>query len=92
MEWMANKKLPLSFFDDDETQNFFHILNPSISVPRRNDARMEHFRMQRTKVKEILNNNCSKFSFTVDGWTSMNFKSYYDVIIHFIDGNWQLQS
>lgn len=92
---MAKKKLALSFFDDDETQNFFHILNPNISVPRRNCARrmvMEHFHMQRVTVKKILNNNCSKFSFTVDGWTSMNFRSYYGVTIHFIDDNWQLQS
>lgn len=43
-------------------------------------------------LKKILNKNESKFSFTIDGWTAPNFKSYYRVTIHFIDNNWKFQS
>ena len=39
-------------------------------------------------LKQILEENDSKFSFTIDGWTARNGKSFYGVTIHFIDKDW----
>ena len=36
--WMALKNLPLNFFNDKETQNFFSLLNDKFKMPNRNKA------------------------------------------------------
>lgn len=45
-----------------------------------------------TVVMQILQNNSSKISFTIDGWTSVANKSYYGITGHFIDNQWNIQS
>lgn len=95
INWMATKRLPISFFDDDITQNFFRFLNPKIEMPKRNVARrmlLEQFESKQKIIKKILRDNKSKFSFTIDGWSSISSRSYYGVTIHFIDTQWELKS
>ena len=93
--WMALKNLPLNFFNDKETQNFFSLLNDKIKMPNRNkaaDMLIKEFDVMQNNVKKILNNNKSKFAFTVDGWSAKTRKSYYGITIHFIDDDWILRS
>lgn len=93
--WIALKNLPLSFFDDQETQNFFHLLNDELEFPRRNklgDQVLSHFKEMQVNFKTILNNIASKMAFTIDAWWSLSKVSYYATTVHFIDDDWNLIS
>jgi hypothetical protein len=51
----------------------------------------EEFHLAELKVKNILKG--SFFSFTMDGWTSLNHKAYVTCTTHFIDSStWQLHA
>jgi len=95
VRWMAQKYLPFNFFDDLETQKYFQFINPNVTVPQRNALRalvMKTYEDVKQSVIQDLRDNTSKISFTVDGWTSINRKSYYGVTAHFIDKKWQFKS
>jgi len=53
---------------------------------------MQKFEKLQKCLKQILMENKSKISFTVDGWTSVSNKSFYGITAHFVDSNWELQS
>ena len=53
---------------------------------------LAEFSKMEENLKRILQNNDSKFAFTLDAWSAKNFKSYYGITIHFIDFDWKLQS
>lgn len=64
-------------------------------MPKRNIMKekvINEYHKMKNNLKDILNKNESKFSFTIDGWTAPNFESYYGITIHFIDNNWKFQS
>ena len=42
-------------------------------------------------MKEKLNSFNSKYSITCDMWTSQNNLSFFDLTIHYIDENWEMQ-
>ena len=93
--WVAKKNLPYSFFDDIMTQNCFQLITKNVKMPKRKSLKikvLEHFAKMKTNLKKILDANSSKFSFTIDGWSGINGKSYYSVTVHFIDEDWILQS
>lgn len=73
VDWVARKYLPLSFFEDDETQGLFTFLNKQAVLPGRNKLKSDvqfQFYKKRKAVIMILSKNQSKISFTIDGWTS----------------------
>jgi len=84
---LAMKYLPFNFFDDTAIHNFFTTLNP-FKYPKHDMKRrvLKIFKKKKIIIINILKNNESKISFTVDGWTSIAEKSYYD-ITHFVDVN-----
>jgi len=64
-------------------------------MPKRDSMRtkiMQKFEKLQKCLKQILMENKSKISFTVDGWTSVSNKSFYGITAHFVDSNWELQS
>lgn len=95
VDWVATKYLPFSFFDDEATRNFFDQIKPGINLPGRKALKrmvVSRFEQDQKKVMHILQQNTSRISFTIDGWTAINGKSYYGITAHFIDDHWQLQS
>lgn len=89
------KYLPYNFFDDEDSQDFFHYLNPLAEVPLRNHLKSlieNQFYEKQNVVLKILQLNASKISFTIDGWTSVTNRSYFGVTAHFVDENWVLHS
>lgn len=92
---MALKFLSFSFFDDKETQDLFHYLNPKANLPLRNElhslTKTRYSEMEKI-VLNILQNNSSKISYTLDGWTSISNRSYFGVTAHFIDNSWKMHS
>lgn len=89
------KYLPFSFFDDNATQEIFNYLNPKAVLPFRKELCsliMKRYFELEVAVLEILKNNSSKFSFTLDGWTSISGRSYFGVTGHFIDELWEVHS
>lgn len=92
---VARKRLPLSYFDDEETQDYFKLLNESVIMPRRNAMSkilFDEFSKMRENLKSILAKNDSKFSFNVDGWSAPNLTSFYGISVHFIDKIWKMPS
>lgn len=95
VEWVAVKLLSLNFFHDEATQSFFATVSPNYEYPRRTaltTATVAIHDQMREIVVQHLQQNASKFSFTIDGWTSIRGKSYYGIIVHFIDENWAIHS
>lgn len=95
VSWLGYKNLTFSFFDDDCTQKFFALLNPQMNMPHRNSMKeivMSEFKNMQNNVKAILQNNSSKLSFSIDGWTAKNMTSYYGITVHFIDKNYTYHS
>jgi len=95
VKWIAMKYLPFNFFDDQETQEFFTLLNPKINMPKRTTMRAKVVQVFTDIQKSVINTlmqNKSKISFTLDGWTSVAGKSYYGITAHFINDDWKLVS
>lgn len=95
VDWVASKYLPFSFFNDEKTQNIFFYINKHAKVPKKTELRTlcaERFTKLQSRAMNLLQNNDSKISFTIDGWTSVGNNSYYGVTAHFIDHNWKLQT
>lgn len=95
MNWIVKKYLPYNFFEDEETQNYFHYLNPTAHFPKRNELKSlitNRFVTMQGAVKRIVQENKSKISFTIDSWSSVAGRSYHVITIHFIDDNWKIQS
>lgn len=89
--WVAYKRLPISFFDDEVTQKFFGLLNPSVAMPKKNPMRhliIREFENMQKDVQLLLQNVTSRISFTVDGWTAPNSRSCYGVTAHFLNHIW----
>ncbi|CAH0560635.1 unnamed protein product [Brassicogethes aeneus] len=94
VDWMAKKYLPFNFFNDEDTQNFFKEISGE-DFPKQNKLRrlaIFRFDCLQKKMIDLLTENSSKLSFTIDGWTSISGRSYYGITTHFIDKNWELQS
>lgn len=49
------------------------------------------FEYEQTLIQEKLQNISAKISFTFDGWTSKNQKSFLGVTAHWINENWDLK-
>ncbi|XP_044018781.1 uncharacterized protein LOC122859328 [Aphidius gifuensis] len=93
VEWVAVKYLPLNFFDDQLTQELFHGINPHLKPLARTamtSAVAETYKKAKIIVTNMLQENISKISFTVDGWTSIRTKSYYGVTAHYVGDDWQM--
>lgn len=91
VDWITQKYLPFSFFDDKETQDYFKLICPHFKFPKRSTLRRQvkdRFEQLRARVKDQLQNCSSKMSFTIDGWTSIACKSLYGITINFIDHEW----
>lgn len=94
-DWVIKKYLPFRFFDDEDTQNVFKYLRSEATVPKRGQLKnliFKRFEEVRDIVLQILQKNSSKISFTLDGWTSVNGKSFYGITGHFISEEWILHS
>ncbi|XP_066582005.1 uncharacterized protein [Prorops nasuta] len=95
IDWVIKKYLPFSFFDDAETQAFFHLISPNTQFPRRFALRnqvKQRFEELQKLVANKLQKCTSKLSFTIDGWTSIASRSFYGITGHFIDEDWNYQS
>lgn len=89
--WSSYKRLPVSFFDDSCTQNFFQLLNSDVRVTKKNPMRdllIDEFQIMQNNVKNLLKEVKCKISFGVDGWTAPNFCSYYGVTANFLNEEW----
>lgn len=94
-DWIIIKYLPFSFFDDESTQNIFKYLQSEAVIPKRGQLKsliFDRFKETQAIVLQILQSNNSKISFTLDGWTSINGRSYYGITGHFISNEWILHS
>lgn len=76
------KNLPINFFDDEATQEFFNYLNSNAKFPQRNSLRSmisSTFKEMLANVIKTLSENSYKISFTVDSWTSIAATCFYGI-------------
>ncbi|XP_018371317.1 PREDICTED: uncharacterized protein LOC108766485 [Trachymyrmex cornetzi] len=95
VKWMAKKYLPFSFFDDNFTTDYFKLITPNLKVPNRNTLKKlaeQLFERMQNKIKDVLADNTSAISFTIDRWTAINGKSYYGITGHFITDDFKYHS
>lgn len=98
VKYLAVKRLPFQHLSVEISQEFCDNLrrvSPNYQLPNRNKiARftVKEFQLAKNNSKDVLKENNSKLAFTIECWTSKNSKSYYGVTVHYIDGNWKMQS
>lgn len=95
VDLIAIKRLSYNFFNDKPTQTFFLGLNSTVKMPLRDAARrlvLTEYDRREKIVKRLLSNNQGKISFTIDGWTSYEGRSYYGITAHFVGDDWKLHS
>jgi len=93
VEYLVNKYLPFNFFEDEATKNLFLYMNNQAVLPNRNTMRslvLAKFKYAQDAVRLIFNDQVTKISFTIDGWTAITNKSFYGIIAHYIDCNWKI--
>lgn len=82
-----------SAFEDEALLNTFKFLNPSVKFwPKEKIAAvtLDVFKSMREDVRTSLEHVVSKFSITLDFWTSFEQLFYMSVKCHWIDENWSL--
>lgn len=65
VDWITQKYLPFSFFEDEETQEYFQLICPNLKFPKRLTLRRQvkdRFEQLREQVKYQLQNCTSKMS------------------------------
>ena len=82
VEWIARKYLPINFFEDEVTPEFFAYLNKDVNLPQKNALRSmisSTFKDMQEDVVKTLQKNGSKISFTIDSWTSIAAICFYGI-------------
>ncbi|KAJ6810260.1 uncharacterized protein M6B38_158570 [Iris pallida] len=93
LKWLMGASLPSSTFEDEALLNSFKFLNPSVKLWSKEKVQavtLEVFKSMREDVRASLENVNSKFSITLDFWTSYEQLSYMAVRCHWIDENWSM--
>lgn len=88
---------PFSFVEDKFFREFVSYVSnedANAELPCRQTVRAwitEAYLERKQMLKEMLTQNSSKISFTIDGWTSSNQFCFQAAIASWIDENWSLQ-
>jgi hypothetical protein len=94
VKWMIATYQPLCCVEDQHFRAMcqsLHSKAPIISRVKLSTLISEESHLAELKVKNILKGRF--FSFTTDGWTSLNHKAYVTCTNHFIDSStWQLHA
>lgn len=94
IKWLVTASLPLSTLEEKWLVNSFKFLNSSVQLWPSENCRsvlFEVFRSMKEEVKAYLAQVSSKFSITVDFWTSFEQIFYMSVTCQWIDENWCFQ-
>lgn len=91
IKWLVLASLPPSTLEEKWLANSFKFLNPSVRLwpgDKYKAVLQEVFRSMREDVRASLEHVSSKFSLTLDLWTSFEDNFYLSVTCHWIDENW----
>ncbi|KAJ7978822.1 zinc finger BED domain-containing protein DAYSLEEPER [Quillaja saponaria] len=94
LRWLVSASLPPSTVDEKWLTNSFKFLNPFIQLWPREKYRSilnEVFRSMQEDVRASLEQVSSKFSITLDFWTSFEQIFYMSITCQWIDENWCFQ-
>ncbi|KAL4398500.1 hypothetical protein AHAS_Ahas01G0298100 [Arachis hypogaea] len=94
IRWLVLASLPPSTLEEKWLVNSYKFLNPSIQLwsgDKYKNVLGEVFRSMKEDVKTMLEHVSSKFSITLDFWTSFEQIFYMSVTCHWIDENWCFQ-
>ncbi|KAK7292115.1 hypothetical protein RIF29_07821 [Crotalaria pallida] len=94
IRWLVSGSLPPSTLKDEWLVNSYKFLNPSIQLwpsDKYKTVLDEVFRSMRDDVRAMLEQVSSKFSITIDFWTSFEEIFYMSVTCQWIDENWCFQ-
>ncbi|XP_054806875.1 putative AC transposase isoform X2 [Prosopis cineraria] len=94
IRWLVTASLPPSTLEEKWLVNSFKFLNSSIQLwpcEKYRSVLFEVFRSMKEEVKAFLAQVSTKFSITVDFWTSFEQVFYMSVTCQWIDENWCFQ-
>ena len=66
------------------------ILDPQYQVPGRKNVKniiLKQFEKKRERIASFIKNILGKVALTTDIWSSLKFKGFLGITIHFIDEN-----
>lgn len=94
IKWLIVASLPPSTLEESWLANSFKFLNPSVQLwpgEKYKAVFREVFRSMQEDVRASLDQVSSKFSITLDFWTSYEHIYYMSITCHWIDENWSFQ-
>ncbi|KAL0431098.1 UNVERIFIED_CONTAM: hypothetical protein Sradi_0735800 [Sesamum radiatum] len=94
IKWLLVASLPTSTLTEKWLINAFKFLNPSAELwsgKKFQTVLREVFRSMQESVRLIVEQVCSKVSFTLDFWTSYEQILYMSITCQWIDENWSFQ-
>ena len=94
VKWIVLASLPPSTLEERWLTNSYKFLNPSIQLwsgDRYKAVFLEVFRSMQEDIRASLVHVSSKFSITLDFWTSYEQISYMSVTCQWIDETWSFQ-
>lgn len=94
IRYVVRKCLPMDFFEDEASIEFFTSLNEDVVLPTSYDlciGILKKIDDTKSRIKNILSNNSSKVSISLNIFTHSGY-SFCGVTCHFVDSDWKLQS
>ena len=93
--WISSNMHSYAIIEEPELIQTFKLLNPTF-VPPSSDTiknrQTQLFLDNEYAVKAFLKNNSSRFSFTLDTWTSSNYKSFLGMKNNFFCASFKIFS
>lgn len=95
LSFIVNNNLPFSIIDSPSFLNLLKYIKDDLPTISRITIRTELdniYIKEYNKVLNIINNNNSKFSITLDEWRSSSNLDFLAITLHFINNNFKLEN
>ena len=92
--WIINDSQPICVVKSVDLKNLLNELDPAFIMPSQETIRImiqKAFKYTLPQLKDLVKNNATSISSTLDLWTSRNKQGYLGVMCSFIDQEWKLK-
>ena len=86
---IAKCNLPFAFVESDGYKTFMNLIAPNYKIPRRNaiTQNIEKLSAKLTSELKMEITTVKSITFTTDGWSDLNYKSYLGLTAHYLNPN-----
>src|SRR5579859_4485821 len=92
INWVITDQQPFTIVENQDFNKFMASIQPNYKLPSRHivkDMIMKKFENAQAQINNYLQLSTSKFSLTMDMWTSITSLGILAITIHFVNENWQ---